>query len=45
LKEKITSNEKKYVILHKIFEENNIAVLFGEDENYFETLDNWWYNL
>ena len=24
-----------------IFNENNIDVLFGDDENYFETLDNW----
>lgn len=41
LKEKIISNEKKYVILNKIFEENNIAVLFGDDENYFEKFDIW----
>lgn len=41
LKEKITSNKKKYTILNTILNENNIAVLFGDDENYFETLDNW----
>jgi len=41
LKKKIISTEKKYTILNTIFSENNIAVLFGDDENYFETLDNW----
>jgi hypothetical protein len=41
LKKKLTSNEKKYLILNKIFNENNIAVLFGDDENYFETFDTW----
>jgi len=41
LKKKIISTEKKYTILNTIFYENNIAVLFGDDENYFETLDNW----
>jgi len=33
--------KKKYIILNKILNENNITVLFGDDENYFETLDNW----
>ena len=41
LKDKLTSNEKKYVILNKIFNENNILVLFGDDKDYFEKLDNW----
>ena len=41
LKKKITSNEKKYTILNTILNENNIVVLFGDDDNYFETLDNW----
>jgi hypothetical protein len=44
LKKKITSNEKKYTILHTIFTETNIAVLFGDDENYFETFDTWFNN-
>lgn len=39
LKNKLISNKKKYTILNTIFNENNIAVLFGDDENYFETLD------
>ena len=41
LKNKLVSNEKKYTILNTIFNENNIAVLFGDDENYLETLDKW----
>ena len=41
LKNKLTSNEKKYIILNEIFNETNITVLFGDDENYFETFDNW----
>jgi len=40
LKKKLISNNKKYTILN----ENNIVVLFGDDENYFETLDNWFNN-
>lgn len=44
LKNKLISNEKKYTILNTIFNETNIAVLFGDDENYFETLDNWFNN-
>ena len=41
LQKKMTSNDKKYTILNSIFNENNIAVLFGDDEKYFETFDNW----
>jgi hypothetical protein len=41
LKKKLVSNEKKYITLNTIFNENNIVVLFGDDENYFETFDNW----
>ena len=42
LKKKLTSKkEAKYTILNEIFKESNISVLFGDDENYFETLDNW----
>ncbi len=44
LKQKIVSNEKKYTILKTIFNENNIDVLFGDDENYFETFDMWFNN-
>jgi hypothetical protein len=41
LKKKIISEVKKYKILNTILHENNIPVLFGDDENYFETLDGW----
>jgi hypothetical protein len=41
LKNKLVSNEKKYTILNTIFIENNIVVLFGDDENYFDTLNSW----
>jgi hypothetical protein len=44
LKRKLISSDKKYVILNKIFDENNIIVLFGDDENYFEKIDNWLFN-
>jgi hypothetical protein len=41
LKKKLVSGVKKYEILNTILHENNIVVLFGDDENYFETLDSW----
>lgn len=41
LKNKIISGEKKYTILNTLFIEANIAVLFGDNENYFETFDIW----
>ena len=41
LKQKLVSNDKKYTILHTILGETQIEVLFGDDENYFETLDTW----
>jgi hypothetical protein len=44
LKNKLISNEKKYKILNTILNETNIAVLFGDDENYFETFDTWFNN-
>ena len=44
LKKKLISNEKKFTILNTILNENNIAVLFGDDKNYFETFDNWFNN-
>ena len=44
LKKKLISNDKKYTILNTIFQENNIEVLFGDDENYFETIDTWFNN-
>jgi hypothetical protein len=41
LKNKLVSTEPKYTILNTIFNENNITVLFGDNENYFETVNNW----
>ena len=41
LKHKFVSNEKKYKILNTILTEHNIMVLYGDDANYFETLDEW----
>lgn len=35
----LLSNNNKYVILNKILVENKINILFGDDDNYFETLD------
>ena len=40
LKQKIISKIPKYEILNEILKENDITVMYGDD-NYFETLDNW----
>lgn len=40
LKKKLTSTNQKYKILNRIFNENNILLLFGDDNDYFETFDN-----
>jgi septum formation topological specificity factor MinE len=40
LENKIKSNETKYNILKIILQENRINILFGDDENYLETLRN-----
>jgi len=44
LKNKFISNKLKYITLNKILNEDNIAVLFGDDENYFEIFDTWFNN-
>jgi hypothetical protein len=41
LQKKITSGTIKYNNLQKILAENNIPILFGNDANYFETLELW----
>ena len=41
LENKIKSNETKYNILKIILQENRINVLFGDNENYLETLRNY----
>lgn len=37
----LVSNSKKYLVLNEILNENNIAVLFGDEYTYFILLDNW----
>lgn len=41
LQNKFVSSDKKFVILKQILRENDIDVLYGDDENYFATLDKW----
>lgn len=41
LKQKLESDIPKYMILRQILRENHIEVLFGDDEDYFEKLDEW----
>lgn len=41
LKRKLVSNEPKYRILQQIFAENAIAVLYGDDGDYYHHLDDW----
>jgi hypothetical protein len=41
LQTKLSSDEKKYKILNAILSENDIPVLFGDEENYHETLNMW----
>lgn len=44
-KKKFTSNKTKYNILKTILNENNINILYGDDEDYFKKLKLWLYNL
>lgn len=44
LKEKLVSGHIKYTTLNTILQESQIQVLFGDDADYFETLDRWIYN-
>ena len=44
LQNKIKSGDKKYECLNIILNEHNISVLFGDDDNYFKTFDNWFNN-
>ena len=41
IKNKINSNNKKYITLSQILKENRIEVLFGDDDNYFNNLKKW----
>lgn len=41
LQNKLTSKQKKYIILNKILEEHNIDILFGDEPDYFDKLNKW----
>ena len=41
LKNKLTSQEKKYTVLNTILSEHRIAVMFGDDDDYFQKLNDW----
>jgi hypothetical protein len=41
LQTKILSNEHKYILLNVILRENNIDVLFGDNDDYFMLLNEW----
>ena len=41
LKNKLTSHDKKYTVLNTILREHRIAVMFGDDDDYFQKLDDW----
>jgi hypothetical protein len=41
LKKKITSTNQKYILLNIILKENEIPILYGEDDDYFDNLNNW----
>ena len=41
LQNKLLSSNNKYIILNKILNENNIKILFGNDELYYDNLDKW----
>jgi hypothetical protein len=44
LKIKFKSIDKKFIILNKILAENQIDILFGDDDDYFQTIDVWFNN-
>lgn len=39
----VSSDNKKYTLLGQILKENNISILFGDDDGYFAELDSWIY--
>jgi len=41
LQDIINSKTKKSKIFNNLMKKHNIELLFGDDDNYFETLDNW----
>ncbi len=43
--DKLKSNQLKWIILNKILKENNIQTFDGTDENYFEQIYKWGFNI
>ena len=41
LQKLLLSQNKKYLILNQILKENNISVLFGDEDSYFGLLNKW----
>ena len=41
LKKKLNSNDKKYKILNTILYESNIQIFYGDDDNYFDNINNF----
>ena len=41
LQNKIMSNKKRYIIFNKLMKKHNVSILFGDDETYFERVDEW----
>lgn len=41
LKRNFTSDITKYKIIREIFEEENIQLFYGEDNNYFDNINEW----
>mgnify|MGYP000485241837 CR=1 FL=1 len=41
LKNNINSNSLKYKVLREIFEEDNIPIFFGDDDDYFCKINHW----
>ncbi len=44
LKDRLQSNKKKYQILKQILNENDIHILYGNDNDYFDKLIEWIHN-
>lgn len=43
-KKYVECNKMKWKTMRQLHQDNNIRVLFGDESNYFETLDNWLYS-
>lgn len=40
-KKKFNSNKQKYIIMKQIINEDNVEILYGEDDNYIDKLNEW----